>query len=236
MMLKAVIIDDEPLARKLLADFCEKVPFLECSGSFSNGLEALDYLKRQSPDLIFLDIQMPDITGLELLQILRERPQIIFTTAYAEYAIEGFEQDATDYLLKPFDFPRFLKAVTKALERKPVGTEAKVTSSDQNDFLFVKDGRDLVKVRLTDVYFIKGQKDYVQFHTINGKLMSLMNLRDLENDLPDSRFLRVHQSYIINTEHIASVSNDKVLIAGEYIPVSQTYRQAFKAYLSKYGH
>lgn len=236
MKLKAIIIDDEPLARKLLADFCEKVPFLECTGSFSNGLEALDYLKHQNPDLVFLDIQMPDITGLELLQILRERPQIIFTTAYAEYAVEGFEQDATDYLLKPFDFPRFLKAVTKALERKPGTIDPKATNSDQSDFLFVKDGRDLVKVRLEEVYFIKGQKDYVQFHTVNGKLMSLMNLRDLENDLPDRQFLRIHQSYIINTEHIASVSNDRVLVAGEYIPVSQTYRPAFKAYLSKFGH
>jgi len=236
MKLKAIIIDDEPLARKLLTEFSQKVPFLELGEAFSNGLDALEYLKRESPDLIFLDIQMPDITGLDLLKVLPNRPQVIFTTAYAEHALEGFELDATDYLLKPFDFPRFLKAVTKALERQPQKQLTSEKAGGQSDFLFVKDGRELVKVRLADIQYVKGQKDYVQFHTIHSRLMSLMNMRDLEADLPGDRFIRVHQSFIINTEHIEAIASDKVLIAGQYIPVSQTYRQAFKAFLSKYGH
>ena len=236
MKLKAIIIDDEPLARKLLNDFSSKVPFLEVLGSFSNGLEALEFLKQQSPDLIFLDIQMPDITGLELIRVMRERPQVIFTTAYAEYAVEGFELDATDYLLKPFDFTRFLKAVTKAFERLPGQSQPVTADVEDTDFLFVKDGRELVKVRLSDIRYIKGQKDYVQFHTRNGKLMSLMKMRDLEQDLPTKGFLRIHQSFIINTRHIEAIANDKVLIGGEYLPVSQSYKQSFKAFLSKYGH
>lgn len=236
MKLKAIIIDDEPLARKLLSDFSEKIPFLEILGSFSNGLEALEFLKQHSPDLIFLDIQMPDITGLELLRVMRDQPQVIFTTAYAEYAVEGFELDATDYLLKPFDFPRFLKAVTKAFEKLPGQSQSESKEAEDTDFLFVKDGRELVKVRLSDIRYIKGQKDYVQFHTSNGKLMSLMKMRDLEQDLPSKGFLRIHQSFIVNTSHIEAIANDKVLIADEYLPVSQSYRQSFKAFLSKYGH
>ena len=236
MKLTAIIIDDEPLARKLLTEFSEKVPFLDITNTFSNGLEALEFLKQHSPDLIFLDIQMPDLTGLELLKVMRDKPQVIFTTAYAEYAIEGFELDATDYLLKPFGFARFLKAVTKAFERLPQSSKLAEKEGDDHDFLFVKDGRDLVKVKLSDIQYIKGQKDYVQFHTLDGKLMSLLKMKDLEQDLPANDFLRIHQSLIINTGHIEAIANDKVKIAGEYLPVSQSYKPAFKAFLSKYGH
>lgn len=237
MILKSIIIDDEPLARELLQDFARKVSFLEITAAFSNGMDALEYLQQKQVDLVFLDIQMPDITGLELLQTLSSRPKIIFTTAYAEYAVEGFNLDAVDYLLKPFDFPRFLKAVNKAMELHLLENQPKIANQNaEEDFLFVKDGRELVKVYFDEIDYIQGQKDYVLFKTPSKKLLSLMNMKDLERDLPQDRFLRIHQSYIINTTQIESVSNDQVKIAGEFITISQSYKQAFRAFLAKYKY
>lgn len=234
MILRSIIIDDEPLARELLQNFSEKVSFLETVATFSNGIEALTYLQQHKIDLVFLDIQMPDITGLELLRTLSSRPKVIFTTAYSEYAVEGFNLDATDYLLKPFDFPRFLKAVNKVMELHLLENQPKATVEEENDFLFVKDGRELVKVWFDEIDYIQGQKDYVLFKTSTRRLLSLMNMKDLERDLPQGRFLRIHQSYIINTTHLQSLSNDQVTIADETLSVSQSYKQAFRAFLDRY--
>lgn len=236
MKLNAIIIDDEPLARQLLQDFAEKVPFLEICGTFSNGLDALEKLRKTAIDLVFLDIQMPDITGLELLQAVPHKPQVIFTTAYAEYAVEGFNLDATDYLLKPFDFARFLKSVNKAYAKLPDKKPAEPVVEPKEQFLFVKDGRELVKVLFRDIRYIRGQKDYVMFITPERKLMSLMTMKELETDLPSDQFLRIHQSYIINKSHIDSITSDRVQIAGEYLPVSQSYKQSFKTFLAQFGH
>ena len=235
MKVKALIVDDEPLARKLLGDFAGKVPFLEVVGVFSNGLEALEQLKSTQIDLLFLDIQMPDINGMELLKTLNKPPMVIFTTAFAEYAVEGFELNAVDYLLKPFDFPRFLKAVNKAathmgsFERS---VEGKV--EEEENFLFVKDGRKLVKVYHSDILYIQGQKDYALFKMSKGQLLSLITLRELEQQLPSSRFLRIHQSYIVNTRHIDTLTSDGVHIGGTYLNVSQSYKQAFRQFLNRY--
>lgn len=235
MKIRCAIIDDEPFARKLLLDYCSRVPQLSVLGDFSNGLDALSFLNHNNVDLIFLDIKMPGITGIDLLKTLGNRPKVIFTTAFAEYAIDGFELDAIDYLLKPFDFPRFLKAVNKAFTSLPIEKTSILTiHPSQDDFLFVKDGRDLVKVQLNDILYIKGQKDYVMFITKNRKIMSLMNMRDLEQDLVQKAFVRIHQSYIINTQHIEVVANDKVRINSEYLPVSQTYRLRFREFLEKH--
>ncbi len=235
MTLKSIIIDDEPLARNLLKDFAGKVSFLEISGAFSNGVEALQYLQQHEVDLVFLDIQMPDITGLELLRTLSSPPGVIFTTAYAEYAVEGFNLDAVDYLLKPFDFPRFLKAVNKVMELQLLKNQSRVkTDRQEDDFLFVKDGRELVKVYFDEIDYIQGQKDYVLFKTQSKKLLSLMNMKDLERDLPQEKFLRIHQSFIINTLKIQSASGDQVKVADEWLSVSQSYKQSFKAFLSRY--
>lgn len=236
MILRSIIIDDEPLARELLQDFAEKVSFLEIVATLSNGVEALTYLQQHKIDLVFLDIQMPDITGLELLRTLSSRPKVIFTTAYSEYAVEGFNLDATDYLLKPFDFPRFLKAVNKVMELHLLENQPKNPVEEESDFLFVKDGRELVKVWFDEIDYIQGQKDYVLFKTSSRKLLSLMNMKDLERDLPQGRFLRIHQSYIINTTHIQSLSSDQVTIADETLSVSQSYKQAFRAFLDRYRH
>ena len=233
MSMSCLIIDDEPFARKLLLDYCGRIPDLKVMGDFSNGLEALQYLNKRPVDFIFLDIKMPGITGIDMVNSLRNPPKVIFTTAFAEYAINGFELDAVDYLLKPFDFPRFLKAVNKmqaSLQTKPSET-AQATSSD---FIFVKDGRELVKLQLNQILYIKGQKDYVMFVMKDKKVMSLMNLKGLEEDLIKSDFVRIHQSFIINAQHIASVANDKVKVGHEFLPVSQSYKLSFRSFIEKF--
>lgn len=230
MSLKCVIIDDEPFARQLLAGYCSRVPKLDLAGSFSDGLEALPALQPGKVDLLFLDIQMPAISGLDLLASLTDIPLLIFTTAHAGYAVQGFEWDAVDYLLKPFHFPRFLKAVNKATGRiAPTSGAAEAAS------LVVKEGRDLIRLSLPGIIFIKGQKDYVQFHTQERRILSLMNLRDLERRLEPEGFLRVHQSYIVNMAHFSSYTADGLLAGRVTVPVSQSYRQRVKAYLQRLG-
>ncbi|MBO3699575.1 LytTR family DNA-binding domain-containing protein [Roseivirga sp. E12] len=233
MKLKCIIIDDEPLARKLLVDYCQRVDYIELLGDFSSGLTALTFLKDHTVDLIFLDIKMPDFSGLELSKSIGQSPSIIFTTAFAEYAVDAFELNAVDYLLKPFDFGRFVKAINRL---KAVESVASKNGEEKaKDFLFIKDGRELVKVYFKDILYIKGQKDYVQFQMRGSKILSLMNLKDLENDLPESQFIRIHQSYIVNLEHLQSISNDKVKIMEEYLPISQTYRLHVRSFLDRYS-
>ena len=229
--LKCIIIDDEPLARKLLSDYCSRVPFLDLVTNFSNGLEALTFLRNNSVDFVFVDIKMPDISGLDLVTVLGNSTKVIFTTAFAEHAIDGFNLDAVDYLLKPFDFSRFLKAVNKVNQIRT--SSALENSNDSQKYILVKDGRELVKLYFEDIYYIKGQKDYVQFQLNDRKVLSLMNLKDLETELPASDFIRIHQSFIINMRHLISISNDKVKLGDEFIPISQSYRLRFKAFLEK---
>ncbi|KYG77773.1 hypothetical protein AWW68_03120 [Roseivirga spongicola] len=232
MSLTCLIIDDEPFARKLLLDFCSRVPNLEVKGDFSNGVEALQYLNTQAVDFIFLDIKMPGITGIEMLNSLRNAPKVVFTTAFSEYAIDGFELDAVDYLLKPFDFPRFLKSVNKvqtALQPKPID----LPQATESDFLFVKDGRELVKLKLNQILYVKGQKDYVMFMLSDKKVMSLMNMKNLEEELKGKQFVRIHQSFIINAQHIESISNDRVKIGEEFLPISQSYKLRFRSFIEQ---
>jgi DNA-binding LytR/AlgR family response regulator len=228
MKIKSIIVDDEPFARKLLLEYCAKVNLLEVKGDFSNALDAVSFINKHEVDLIFLDIKMPDITGLGMLGTLQNPPRVIFTTAFAEYAMDGFELDAIDYLLKPFDFARFLKAVNKAESHF-----SKAQPLDYNeDFLFIKEGRNMVRLSLKDIKFIQGQKDYVQFSTSDRKVMSLMNMKDLEKDLSPKGFLRIHQSYLINTNHISSISTEKACIGKDEFPVSQSYKYVVKDYLN----
>lgn len=234
MKLKVLIVDDEPLARKLLSEFAAKVPFLEVTSTCANGLAALEQLKNNRVDLLFLDIQMPDINGMELLKTLSNPPMVIFTTAYAEYAVEGFELNAVDYLLKPFDFPRFLKAVNKAGSLVRPTETAAAEAEREEDFLFVKDGRKLVKVYHREILYIQGQKDYALFRMKQGKLLSLITLRELGQQLPASHFLRIHQSYIINTQHIDALAPDGVHIGDTFLNVSQSYKQAFRQFVNRY--
>lgn len=233
-MVNCIVIDDEPFARNLLDEYIQKVPYLNLLGSFSSGLDALDLLRKESVDLLFLDIQMPEINGITFLKSLNNKPKVIFTTAFAEFALEGFELNATDYLLKPFDFPRFLKAVEKILPPKIQNNEASVPQ-EHPKYLFVKDGSSVVKITLSDILFIKGVKDYVQIITNEKKVMSLQTLKELSENLPENSFSRVHNSYIVGLDHIDSIQRNQVHIQEVRIPLGGTFKKAFMGKLKEIG-
>ena len=233
-MLHCIIIDDEPLARNLLEDYIKKVPYLNLLGSFSSGLKALKLLNAQPVDLLLLDIQMPDINGITFLKSLSNKPSVIFTTAYAEFALEGYELNATDYLLKPFDFPRFLKAVEKVTHPKSI-TPTSSAVIDYPEYLFVKDGTSMVKITLSDILFIKGLKDYVQIITEDKKVMSLQSLKELTELLPGNMFSRVHNSYIVGLQHIDSVTGNQIHLRQDQVPIGNTYKKSFTNALKSIG-
>jgi DNA-binding LytR/AlgR family response regulator len=234
-MISCVVIDDEPMARLLLAEFIGRIPDLKLEGSFSSALSALPTLQVKPIDVIFLDIQMPDISGIDFIKTLEKRPGIILTTAYAEYALEGFELSVIDYLLKPFEFNRFLKAVNKVTgqigpRQEPAHSPA---SGPPYDFIFIKDGTKLVKVDLPSVLYIKGTREYVTIYTRDKKIMSLQTLRSLESNLP-KEFVRVHNSYIVYVPAIGTIDKNCLEIGGEVIPIGTTYKKNFFEVVEKY--
>lgn len=243
MNLSCIIVEDEPMARDLLSQYIAKVPSLELLAAFPNPLEALEFLQENEPDVLFLDVQMPEITGISLLKILKRKPIVIMSTAYSEYAIEGFELDVTDYLLKPVTFERFLKAVDRATERKQANLALQQSTLEvqplptvpadpaRADFIFVKDGAKMVKVRIKDIQFIEGLKDYVRIHTPKGRITTLQRLKSLENQLPSDAFFRIHHSYIVAIEWIDVIHRDRLEIGEQQLPISDTYRKAFKAFV-----
>lgn len=236
-----VIVEDEPLARQLLEQYVLKVPHLELRASFSNPMEALDYLRNQAVDLLFSDIQMPEITGITLLKVLQNKPFVILTTAYSEYALEGYELDVADYLLKPITFDRFLKAVEKVTQRWNTEKVPMVKNSEEipivieasTPFIFVKDGAKLVKIRLSDIQYIEGLKDYVSIITPTKKIVTLQTLKALTAQLPSDKFIRIHHSYIVAFDWIDVILRDEVQIGKASLPVSDTYRKAFRALLEE---
>lgn len=235
MKLNCLIVDDEPLARKLIADYVQKMPGLHLVASCADALTAMEVLRNHKVDLMFLDIQMPELTGITLMKSLQKRPLVILTTAYSEYALQGYELDVVDYLLKPITFERFLMAVDKAAQRAagavpPVETERveKAVVESQQPFVFVKDGTKLVKVWLRDILFVEGLKDYVTIHTPTQKIVSLQRLKMLEGQLPPERFIRIHNSYIVAIEAIDVVHKGEVQIGEKFLPIGETYRKSFK--------
>lgn len=226
-----MLADDEELARRLLADYIARARNLSLEAAFENGADALQYVRNTPVDLIFLDINMPDITGLELLRSMPHKPLAILTTAYSEYALEGFELDVVDYLQKPFSFERFLKAVNKAHEYH----HPKPITSPTDDYFFVKADSKIVKVAVDEVLFIEGLKEYVRIHTLDKKIITLLSLSALEQKLPTSRFLRVHRSYIINYQHIDAYHNNTLEINGQNIPVGQSYKPQLMEILAQKG-
>jgi len=236
-MIRCVVIDDEPYARQLLTGFIGKLPSLKLEGAFSSALHALDILSTHPVDVIFLDIQMPDITGIDFLKTLEQKPLIVFTTAHAEFALEGFELDVADYLLKPFDFNRFLKAVNKISQRLDRRATAPAKTSERKEpvhnFIFVKDGTKLVKIELSTILFIKGTREYVTIYIKDKKIMSLQALKNLEQELPEA-FIRVHNSYIVAIPAITAVAANQVEIDNEIIPIGITYKKAFMERIRNY--
>jgi two-component system, LytTR family, response regulator len=241
MKLTCVIIEDEPLARNLMEAYVQKISNLTLLNSFSDPLQALDFLRENAVDILFCDIQMPEITGITLLKILQKKPLVILTTAYSEYAIEGYELEVFDYLLKPISFERFLKAVEKATIRltpsinypSENATQIRENESVTKEFIFVKDGTKLIKVKLDDILYIEGLKDYVSIITKERRIVSLQTLKSLETLLPESQFIRVHNSFIIAYSAIDTVDKEKILIGKNYIPISDSYKKAFREYLDR---
>ena len=235
MKLKTIAIDDEPLALRMVSDYINKTPFLELVGAFENPLDAIDFLSTQSADLIFVDIQMPDLTGIEFARSLESAPKIIFTTAYEKYALEGFKLNATDYLLKPFSYEEFLIAAGKA--RKQVELEANSLPSIEanNQFLFLKSEYKIRRINFNDILYIEGLKDYIKVFTTGDDkpILSLNSIKSLEQKLPEERFMRVHRSFIVNLDRIDTIERSRIIFGKIYIPVSDQYKDKFQEYLDK---
>lgn len=225
-VLKCLIVDDEPLPLELLADYIRKTPFLELTGSFTNPLEALVSLKKQPVDLIFLDIQMPELNGIQFTQLVGEKPKIIFTTAYTNYALQGYELNVVDYLLKPIPFDRFLKAANKALQAlTETGSESAPPQIPSQDLIFVKSGYKTIKVFLNEILFLESLKEYVAIHKSAEKILTLDSMKKMEELLPAQQFVRVHKSYIVNIKHIDSIERNRIFLGKTVIPIGDTYRE-----------
>jgi DNA-binding LytR/AlgR family response regulator len=227
-MMNCIIVDDEPLARELMEDNVRKVPFLKMIGACTNGFEAMEILQKEKVDLIFLDIQMPGITGIQFLQSIKNPMMVIFITAYEKYAIEGFNLDVVDYLLKPVSFERFLKAASKANELFTLRLRTDSPSS-ASDFIFVHADYNLVKINLGDITHIEGLKDYVKIHltTSTRAVITRMSMKSVEELLPATRFMRVHKSFIISLEKIISVRKGRIKIGNVEVPLSDSYSEKF---------
>ncbi len=220
--LTCIIIEDEPLALEKTRDFVLKVPFLQLLETFDNSLAGLAYLNSHKVDLLFLDINMDELSGIELLESSRIESQVIITTAYQEYALKGYELRITDYLLKPFTFNRFLQAVNKAQENINQRAEGK-----KPDFIFVKTENRLEKIMINEIVYIEGMRDYLRIHTTGKKIMTLQSFSELEQLLPSSLICRVHKSYMVSINKIESIERNRIKIADQFIPISDTYKDQF---------
>jgi DNA-binding LytR/AlgR family response regulator len=217
-----IIIEDEPLALEKTKDFVEKVPFLHLSASFDNALTGLNYLNNNKVDLLFLDINMDELSGIDLLESSKINSQVIITTAYQEYALKGYELQITDYLLKPFTFNRFLQAVNKAQENL-----SQKTQDAPPDFIFVKTENRLEKIMINEIIYIEGMRDYRRIHTTTKKVMTLQNFSEFERLIPASLVCRVHKSFMVALSKIESIERSRIKIADQLIPVSDTYKDTF---------
>lgn len=232
--MKCVIIDDEPLAVDLIKEFVSKVESLELINTFNNAIDAIAVINNSNVDLIFLDIEMPHFSGIDFLNAIDKKPLIIFTTAYSDYAVEGFNLGAVDYLVKPIPFHRFLKSVMRAQQlfqsqnSSSTVTPKMVAPEMEPDFMFVRSEYENVKINFSDILFIEGLKDYVKIYTSDNKFtLTLISLIKLENTLSSKGFSRIHRSYIINIKYVKSIQKNKVLIADKRIPISESYKNAF---------
>lgn len=234
-MIRTIAIDDEPLALQLITGYIKKTPILDFFGTFDNPVDASAFIRDNPVDLIFLDIQMPDLTGIEFIKLIEIGPKIVFTTAFEKYAIEGYKLDVVDYLLKPFSYEEFLAAVKKA--EKLISLEAKPSLSidEGSRFLFLKSDYKIRRINLDDILYIEGLKDYVKVFTRNDPkpVLSLASLKQLESKLPENRFMRVHRSFIVNLERIETIERSRIVFGKEYIPVSDQYKEKFQQFIDK---
>ncbi len=239
MVIRCAAIDDEPLALEKISDFIQKVPFLELKKTFDSALKAIDYLQNETIDLIFLDIQMDYLNGIQFLKNIKPDAKVIITTAYEEHALVGYELEVLDYLLKPYTFERFLNAVNKAYLLLEIKSEAKNNKHSmqvsKSEFFFVKTEHKLKKIQISDILYIKSLSNYLQIVMINEKVMTLQNFEQISTQLPDINFSRIHKSYIVAIDKIESIENNRVIINKEHIPITNSYRDSFLEKINNLG-
>lgn len=239
MKIRCIAVDDEPLALEVMEDYIRKIPFLDLLQVFDNAIQAMEFLRTGKVDLMFLDIQMEELTGIQMLNILKPKPEVILTTAYDQFAIQGYELDVTDYLLKPISFERFVKSVDKVHERlcrmnasSTLPAEATIFNP-RTDYFFVKSGFKLHKVVFDEILYVEGQGDYLKIVTPRVRIMTLQTFKALEEILPPSNFIRVHKSYIIALDKIESIEGNQIRIAEVQVPIGESFKKQFQAMLEQ---
>ena len=240
MTIRCAIIDDEPLALGLLASYVKKTPSLELCGTYSSAIQAMEMLPNNPVDLLFLDIQMPELKGLEFSKMVPEKTRIVFTTAFEQYAIDGYRANALDYLLKPISYADFIEAVGKAVEwfnlKLKAEGEKTNTQTETPDYIYVKSDYKLIQISLDKILYIEGLKDYVKIYTEDNPrpILSLISMKALEEKLPEERFLRVHRSFIVQKQKIKVIDKGRIVFGKEYIPISETYKTLLQDYVNKH--
>ncbi|WP_297332948.1 LytTR family DNA-binding domain-containing protein [Flavobacterium sp.] len=230
MKINTVIIDDEPLAIDIIKKYCESINDIELIATFTNPIEAMKFINSNRVDLLFLDIEMPILTGLEFIETLNTKPSLIFTTAYPQFAIDAFEFDAVDYLVKPVSYKRFLKAVNKLNKNTSeiLPSEQAIDYKIPSRFIFVKSDYESVKIVIEDIKYIEGLKDYLKIHLTNNRyVLTLSNFKNLMEKLPDNLFIRVHNSFVVNLKYVEVIQRNKIIIDNQRIPISGTYKNKF---------
>jgi two-component system, LytTR family, response regulator LytT len=236
MKIRCIAIDDEPLALQQISKYIKDTPFFSLEATCKSAYEAMDVLSRQQIDLMFVDIQMPDLTGIDFVRAWGEKQKIIFTTAHEQYALEGFKVHALDYILKPFGYEEFLKTAKKAQEYFELLEKASKSTEASDEYIFVKADYKLRKIFLKDIIYIEGVKEYVKIVTTNDKpVLSLQSMKALEEKLPSRHFMRVHRSFIVNLDHVSIIERGCIVFGSTRIPVSEQYKEAFQKYLGKDG-
>lgn len=241
MELTCIVVDDEPLALGLIESYVKKTPFLNLIGSYSSAVEASSVLSTNPPDLMFLDIQMPEMNGLEFSKLIGDKTKVIFTTAFQQYALDGFKVNALDYLLKPISYTDFLQAANKALNwfKLTSGNHAtektEKTSQEEVKTIFIKTEYKLIQIELDKILYVEGMKDYVKIHMEDQQfpILSLMSMKAIESALPANKFMRVHRSYIVQSNKIKEVERNRIVFGKTYIPVSDSYKDAFQEFIDK---
>lgn len=234
MKLNCWIVDDEPLALELLESYVKKTPFLNLTGKYYTAVQAMKNMSDEQIDVIFLDIQMPEVNGMEFARLLTKNTRIIFTTAFSEYALDGYKVNAIDYLLKPFSYSDFLVASKKALDWFEMKTSSAEKAEQEASGIFVRSDYKLVQVLFDDILFVEGLKDYIKIYTNKEAkpILTLMSMKTMEEELPAGRFIRVHRSFIVNRDRIVRVEKNRIIMSSQQIPIGETYRKAFMEAIS----
>jgi len=234
-MIRTIAIDDEPLALALVAGYITRTPFLQLAGTFDNALSAVEFLEKQEVDLMFVDIQMPDLSGTEFVRTLMRKSKVIFTTAFEKYALEGFRLQAVDYLLKPFGYEEFLASAQKVQHLIDLEQKQPASLETNDTFLFLKSEYKIRRINFDDILYIEGMKDYVKVFLRNEPrpVLSINSLKALELKLPPSRFMRVHRSFIVNLQRVETIERFRIVFGSVYIPVSDQYKEKFQAFLDE---